>query len=248
MYFETLARRMGEVTWILAGWGQINPHMWGLSNVRVFSDRLGAALVPLCGRGPVGAAECRRGTAAGHSGIDELWHSRHNRQRYGCQRGCAFGCSDQLCGGWGRRRRSLGICAAIRARGPSPAQGRSETHGNFCPLAMDLDGLRSCLRDHIREPAQRLYSGFDKFWRRALTRIVMSSNFGSIFESSPPGVTPVKRCEIGSCSTRFFEFADWHRRCSMPGVGRWASPVEPDAGCPRGQHLQPFGRLEERRQ
>ena len=44
---ETLARRMGEVTWILAGWGPIDPHRWGLPNVRVFSDRRGAALVPL---------------------------------------------------------------------------------------------------------------------------------------------------------------------------------------------------------
>ena len=44
---EALARRLGDVTWILAGWGPIDPHSWGLPNVRVISDRRGAALVPL---------------------------------------------------------------------------------------------------------------------------------------------------------------------------------------------------------
>jgi glycosyltransferase involved in cell wall biosynthesis len=44
---EALARRLPEVSWVFAGWGPFDPASWKLSNVHVFSDRRGAALVPL---------------------------------------------------------------------------------------------------------------------------------------------------------------------------------------------------------
>ena len=44
---EALANRMRDVSWILAGWGPIDPRGWNLPNVHVFHDRRGAGLVPL---------------------------------------------------------------------------------------------------------------------------------------------------------------------------------------------------------
>jgi len=44
---EALARRMTDVTWILAGWGPIDPRQWNAPNVHVHDNRRGHELVPL---------------------------------------------------------------------------------------------------------------------------------------------------------------------------------------------------------
>jgi glycosyltransferase involved in cell wall biosynthesis len=44
---EALARRMHDVTWILAGWGPIDPRAWNAPHVRVYENRKGGHLVPL---------------------------------------------------------------------------------------------------------------------------------------------------------------------------------------------------------
>jgi glycosyltransferase involved in cell wall biosynthesis len=42
-----LAARMPEATWLLAGWGPLDPQGWGLANVKVARGRSGAELAPL---------------------------------------------------------------------------------------------------------------------------------------------------------------------------------------------------------
>ena len=44
---EALSTRMRDVSWVLAGWGPIDPVRWNAPNVHVFDDRRGARLVPL---------------------------------------------------------------------------------------------------------------------------------------------------------------------------------------------------------
>jgi len=44
---ERLARMLPDVTWLLAGWGPIDPAAWNASNVRVFTGLRGPTLVPL---------------------------------------------------------------------------------------------------------------------------------------------------------------------------------------------------------
>jgi glycosyltransferase involved in cell wall biosynthesis len=44
---EALSRRFPEVSWILAGWGPIDPRTWKAPNVQVFEGLRGATLVPL---------------------------------------------------------------------------------------------------------------------------------------------------------------------------------------------------------
>lgn len=46
-FIRQLAAATPDVTWILAGWGPIDPMTWGLSNVRVESQRRKASLVEL---------------------------------------------------------------------------------------------------------------------------------------------------------------------------------------------------------
>jgi glycosyltransferase involved in cell wall biosynthesis len=44
---EQLARRLPDVTWVLAGWGPIDPRAWNVPNVRVFDSLRGRTLAPL---------------------------------------------------------------------------------------------------------------------------------------------------------------------------------------------------------
>jgi glycosyltransferase involved in cell wall biosynthesis len=44
---EALARRTPDVSWVLAGWGPIDPRRWGAPNVHVHDNRKGRDLVPL---------------------------------------------------------------------------------------------------------------------------------------------------------------------------------------------------------
>jgi len=44
---EQLARRLTDVTWVLAGWGPIDPRAWNAPNVRVFDSLRGPTLAPL---------------------------------------------------------------------------------------------------------------------------------------------------------------------------------------------------------
>lgn len=46
-HIEQMARRRPDWTWVLAGWGPIDPTSWRLSNVIIFSDRCGRTLAPL---------------------------------------------------------------------------------------------------------------------------------------------------------------------------------------------------------
>jgi glycosyltransferase involved in cell wall biosynthesis len=46
-HLNRMARRRPDWTWLLAGWGPIDPLRWRLENVRVFSDRSGPTLAPL---------------------------------------------------------------------------------------------------------------------------------------------------------------------------------------------------------
>ena len=47
VHLEQMARHRPDWCWILAGWGPIDPTLWRLANVRVFSDRSGASLTAL---------------------------------------------------------------------------------------------------------------------------------------------------------------------------------------------------------
>ena len=149
-----LAARLGHARWVFAGWGPLDPERWEQPNVTVLRDLSSHDLVPLyqaadllvlpstgegfplvvqeamsCGT-PVITGE---DTAASVDAPSDVVIS------------CAVDGAEAV-DRWESALRSA-------LAGPSPAQGRSETHGNSCSLAMDLDGLRSCLRDHIREPA-----------------------------------------------------------------------------------------------
>jgi len=44
---EALARARPDLSFVLAGWGSMEPERWRLPNVRVYRDRQGASLVPL---------------------------------------------------------------------------------------------------------------------------------------------------------------------------------------------------------
>lgn len=44
---EALSSRMRNVSWVLAGWGAMDPRQWNAPNVHVFDGRRGAGLVPL---------------------------------------------------------------------------------------------------------------------------------------------------------------------------------------------------------
>lgn len=44
---EELVRRITDMSWVLAGWGPIDPRTWNAPNVRVYGSRKGAELVPL---------------------------------------------------------------------------------------------------------------------------------------------------------------------------------------------------------
>lgn len=44
---QQLAARLPFVQWIFAGWGSMDPEIWGLPNVKVFRDRRDATLTPL---------------------------------------------------------------------------------------------------------------------------------------------------------------------------------------------------------
>jgi glycosyltransferase involved in cell wall biosynthesis len=47
MAVRRMARQRPDIQWAFAGWGHLDPQVWGLPNVVVFRDLSGADLVPL---------------------------------------------------------------------------------------------------------------------------------------------------------------------------------------------------------